>query len=70
MEANVAEVTGPQVDFSPADDPFVAQLRAENDRLRQQVLTLTARVRMHELGLEAIAAIVNRHSSSNRREDR
>jgi uncharacterized protein YlxW (UPF0749 family) len=68
MEANLVEVTGPQVDFSPAADPFVAQLRADNDRLRQQVLTLSARVRLLELAIEAISTIVQRHHKQ--REDR
>lgn len=52
------ELPAAAVDVTPAGDPYVQQLVAENARLRERVETLGRRLRTQEEMLAEIAAIV------------
>lgn len=49
----------PAGDVTPAGDPFVQQLVAENERLRARVATLERRLEVRDAVLANIARIVN-----------
>lgn len=61
MEDIAAGVT-PAMDSTPAADPFVQQLIAENERLRARNATLERRLARHELAYSEIQAVVQRHA--------
>lgn len=48
----------PALDVTPAGDPFVQQLVAENERLRARVATLERRLQVRDAVLADIARIV------------
>lgn len=52
------DVTLPAMDVTPAGDPYVQQLVAENDRLRTRVATLERRLSTQDAVLANIARIV------------
>lgn len=61
MEDIAAGVT-PAIDTTPAGDPFVQQLIAENERLRARYATLERRLARYELAYTEIQAVVQRHA--------
>lgn len=61
MEDIAAGVT-PAMDITPAADPFVQQLIAENERLRVRNETLERRLARYELAYSEIQAVVQRHA--------
>ena len=61
MEDIAAGVT-PAMDSTPAADPFVQQLIAENERLRARNATLERRLERYELAYSEIQAVVQRHA--------
>ncbi len=61
MEDIAAGVT-PAMDSTPAADPFVQQLIAENERLRARNETLERRLARYELAYSEIQAVVQRHA--------
>ncbi len=61
MEDIAAGVT-PAMDSTPAADPFVQQLVAENERLRARNATLERRLERYELAYSEIQAVVQRHA--------
>lgn len=52
------DLAAPAVDVTPADDPFVQQLVAENARLRARVATLERRLGMYVETYDKIAQTV------------
>lgn len=61
MEDIAAGVT-PAMDSTPAGDPFVQQLIAENERLRARNATLERRLARSELAYSEIQAAVQRYA--------
>ena len=61
MEDIAAGVT-PAMDSTPAADPFVQQLIAENERLRARNATLERRRARQKLAYSEIQAVVQRHA--------
>ena len=61
MEEIAAGVT-PAMDSTPAADPFVQQLIAENELLRARNATLERRLARYELAYSEISAVVQRHA--------
>lgn len=57
MEDIAAGVT-PAMDSTPAADPFVQQLIAENERLRARNTTLERRLAYFDVTVQRIAAVV------------
>ena len=57
MEDIAAGVT-PAMDITPASDPFVQQLIAENKRLRARNATLERRLAYFDVTVQRIAAVV------------
>lgn len=56
----LAQGVTPALDITPADDPFVRQLLAENARLSGRVAALERRLALYENTCRQITAIVQR----------